>query len=434
MLFYKKGSSGYRVGCGVLKFQCSGEMRSGMLFAECRAGDGCRAECTVNHFALCTLRFALPRRLRCESRAKSLKRLTSNLYPLTFTLLLLLFGCQEKKPSAHSVPSHTVVDSHGVSVAVPDTVKRVACLDVLCYSIMLTVGEADKVVSSQVNAGLAPWVSRVRPLDGILMLQTTPGVENLLNQHADVVIGGYGGVQETQQYVTAGIVQLHAQPNVSRFQSYRQFVESQKRMVRIYGEILGPKVKARAEDWCQWYEEKIRWVTGRTDTLTHRPKTYFVRGPSPLITHGPGGYVYWYGEMAGADMVVKNDSDIEGKGELSMEELLRWDPEIIFVGRQNHLSVVTQNPSWKNIQAVRTHQILAMPGGVFFWDGGPECGLLLLYLAKHLHPGLFPDLDLRKEVQAYYRRFYACSLSDTEADQLLQGLDSQGHRENSQGI
>jgi iron complex transport system substrate-binding protein len=73
---------------------------------------------------------------------------------------------------------------------------------------------------------------------------------------------------------------------------------------------------------------------------------------------------------------------------------------------------------------------MVIPGGVLFWDGGPESALLMLYYAKKVHPELFQDLDLRIEVQEYYKRFYNCNLSNDEADRLLLGLDSKGQRGN----
>jgi iron complex transport system substrate-binding protein len=104
------------------------------------------------------------------------------------------------------------------------------------------------------------------------------------------------------------------------------------------------------------------------------------------------------------------------------------------VGRFQPASLVLDDPRWRDIEAVKKRQVLEIPAGVFFWDGGTECGLLLLYLAKHLHPDLFPDLDLRAEVRRYYRRFYRTAISDHEADLLLSGRDPQGKRGNPWGI
>lgn len=353
-------------------------------------------------------------------------------------LAFILVGCRPADRAPRDGARRTIQDISGKSVQVPAQVRRVACLDVLCYSTMVMLDEADKVVSMQVNASRAPWVDRVRPPKGIEVLQTTPTVESLVSQDVDMVFGGYGGERETEGLARAGLVQVRAQPFGKKAATADEFLASQQAMVRVFGNAMGEKAAMRAEEWCRWYDSIARLVRSRTDTIpeARRPRVYFVRGPSPLSTHGPGGYVYWYGEMAGANMVVKNMGfgSKGGYGDVVMEDLIRLNPQIVVVGRFYPASLVLDDPKWRDVEAVKKHQVLEIPAGVFFWDGGSECGLLLLYLAKHLHPELFPDVDLRAEVQRYYRRFYGATLSDREADLLLSGRDPQGRRGNPWGI
>jgi iron complex transport system substrate-binding protein len=352
--------------------------------------------------------------------------------PVTMAIALVLAGaCSGKDDRGTGL--RPVKDIYGIPRQVPDVVARVACLDVLCYSTLIMLGEADKVVAMQLNAGRSPWVSRVRPPQGVDLLGASPSTELLLAQRADLVFGGYGGDREAEAFARAGLRQVRVQAIGARATTVGEFVESQKRLVRVFGEALGVAATEKVEAWCRWYDETIRRVTTRTRLLvaSARPKAYFVRGPSALATHGKGAYVYWYGEMAGADMVVKDKS---AAGDVSVEELIRWDPEVMFVGRQYPASLVLGDPRLRDIRAIRERRVLEVPAGVFFWDGGPECGLLLLYLAKHLHPEVFGDLDLAFEVKSYYRRFYRTLLDDREVDLLLRGLGPDGERRNSFGI
>jgi iron complex transport system substrate-binding protein len=57
-----------------------------------------------------------------------------------------------------------------------------------------------------------------------------------------------------------------------------------------------------------------------------------------------------------------------------------------------------------------------------YWDYSSEGILLMEYLAKTFHPDKFPDLDMRKEVQEYYQKFYHYNLTDDEADRILNHL------------
>lgn len=113
---------------------------------------------------------------------------------VTFAILICS-GCSGNNGTTKkdSNVSRTIIDIRGVTVKIPVVVKRISCVDVLSYSIMITLGEADKVVSMQINAGRAPWVDRVRPPTGIILLESTPVIEELLRQKIDVLIGGYGG-------------------------------------------------------------------------------------------------------------------------------------------------------------------------------------------------------------------------------------------------
>jgi iron complex transport system substrate-binding protein len=103
---------------------------------------------------------------------------------------------------------------------------------------------------------------------------------------------------------------------------------------------------------------------------------------------------------------------------------------VIFVGRQYSPELVLKDPRWQRVAAVRNGRVYVVPDGVFFWDSSSEGILLLQYLAGKLHPELFPDLDLGKEVRDYYARFYRYHLNGRELDLLLAGQGPDGQRRN----
>ena len=81
-----------------------------------------------------------------------------------------------------------------------------------------------------------------------------------------------------------------------------------------------------------------------------------------------------------------------------------------------------KNPKWQNIRAVQDGKVYLCPTGVAYWDGGSEGVLFMEFLAKTIHPELFEDLDMVKEVKDYYSRFYNCDLTDDEANRILKAL------------
>lgn len=109
---------------------------------------------------------------------------------------------------------------------------------------------------------------------------------------------------------------------------------------------------------------------------------------------------------------------------------MRWNPDVILVGRQYSLDLALKDERFAEIAAVKNGRVYSSPEGVFYWDGGPESVLLMLYVAKLLYPDRFADLDVAAEVKNYYTRFYGYQLSDGEVALLLRGQSPDGRRIN----
>lgn len=324
--------------------------------------------------------------------------------------------------------ARTVVDLSGTAVTLPGRVARVACLEVLCYPRMLTLGAARDVV--QMTETDAPWMEVVDPrVREIPKVPAVANLEDLVARKVDAVFFFYDLAQTRARLGRMDVPALVSQPPGTAA-SAAEFVAANRRAVRLFGEVLGGAAARRAEDWCAWYDERVHYVTSRTARLTRaqRPRVYYVRGPDGLTTQGQGSATFWYGEMAGGDMVVK-DVPLAGRGPVSMESVLRWDPQFLLVGRSFPAALVLSDPRWQSVSAVVHRQVIESPVGVFYWDGGPESALLLEFLAKTLHPELFPELDLGKEVADYYLRFYGYRLSREQVRLLLAGRGPDGARE-----
>lgn len=334
---------------------------------------------------------------------------------------------------AEAAPARTVMDMAGRSVSIPAEVRRIACLEVLCYERLYLLGASDRI-AMMIHTN-APWMRRTNPaVDGIQQLSANPNTEELLRQRVDVVFRTYG-------YPDPAKVDLLARTGVpvvvsqtlgrDRIDSVAAFVASRDRMMRLYGEVLGGDYAKRAEEWCDWHDRKVAWVLARTRDIppAQRLRLFHVRGPAANHSQGQASNTYWYGVIAGADMVIRHHP-MAGKADFALEEILRWDPQVINVGRFYAADLVTRDPRWAQVAAVRDGRVRELPEGVFYWDGSTEGALLMLYLAKELYPERFPDLDLRREIRDYYSRFYRYRPSEAELDLMLAGRGPDGRRRN----
>jgi iron complex transport system substrate-binding protein len=347
-------------------------------------------------------------------------------------VFLLLADCG-KGGGAPASARREVVDLAGRKISIPARVSRIGCMTGASFEKALLVGGAGKVVVKA--ATCPPWVARVHPaVDGIRSLANSHGL-NLEEFHRiqPDVLFFWDDEKALSRFEDNGIPALVPQPTQA-VASETEFVQRQKDEAMLYGKVLGTAEEGNARRWCAYYDAKIAMVRSRTRGLPpqSRPRVYYVRGPKALNTHGADGNITWYGEMAGGRMVVR-ESGARGIADLSVEQILRWNPEVILVGRQYPSSLVLDDHAWREVAAVRSRRVLEIPDGVFWWDSGSEGVLLLLYLAKTFHPDLFADLDLRREVRDYYRRFYHVSLSEREIDLMLAGKGPNGSRGNRLG-
>ncbi|HVI50563.1 MAG TPA: ABC transporter substrate-binding protein [Candidatus Sulfotelmatobacter sp.] len=324
-----------------------------------------------------------------------------------------------------------VVDMAGRTVAVPDRIERVACLEVLCFQKMLMLGAADKV--TEMTMTNAPWMVTVYPaVASIAKIPVEVNFEDLLAQRVDAVFYAYSAQKTGAKLASLGLAGLVSQPEAGNVATAEGYIGEYKRAVRMFAKVLGGDAVARAEEWCVWVDRRLQMVTSRVADIpsSRRTRVYYLRGPDALTTQGPGSATYWFSTLAGADMVIR-DQSWQGKGPVSMEDMLRWNPDVILVGRHYSADLVLRDTRWAGISAVRSGRVYPTPEGVFYWDGGVESILLLEFVAKRLYPERFTDLDLAAELKDFYRRFYGYALSDSQAALLLDGRAPNGSRSNS---
>lgn len=146
-----------------------------------------------------------------------------------------------------------------------------------------------------------------------------------------------------------------------------------------------------------------------------RVRTYMAN--PDLGTYGSGKYTGLMMEHAGAYNVAA--ATIKGFKQVSLENVLEWNPAVILV-QDRYPDVVPQilnDQGWANIQALKDKKVFLMPEYAKAW-GYPMPEALALgevWLAKALYPQRFQDVDLDKMVNDYYQKFYRTSYKPDNA-------------------
>ena len=364
---------------------------------------------------------------KCSSARKVLAKLVA----VAVLGLTIAGGAIAGDARASDAPARrTVTDMTGHSVELPAKVERVACLEVLCYQKLFMLGAATRAVVMTKTS--APWMAVTNPgVSAIEKIPPEPDFEDLLLKRVDVAFFAYNADRTLKKLESLGIAGLVSQPVGRTPKTADEFLADMKRSVRLFGQVLGGEAEQRAEDWCRDLDRRVAFVSERLTGLPaeQRLKVYYVRGPGALNTQGAGSNTLWFSKLGGANMVIESQP-LAGRGSISLEDLVRWNPDVVLIGRQYPLDLVLKDERWASIAAVKNSRVYSTPEGVFYWDGGPEGVLLMELVAKLLYPDRFAGLDMTAEVQDYYARYYGYRLSSEQAALLLQGRSPDGSRLN----
>ena len=234
------------------------------------------------------------------------------------SLLLALLACHAQ--------AKTLTDLGGRAVRVPETVERVACLEVLCYPTLFLLGVADRAqFMIQTNA---PWMLATNAQAAqITKLGTEADMEALAARNIDLAFFSYNVARMQPQLDAIGLPGLVSQQTGKPPHTEDDYVRTAKATIMLFGEAFGGEALERARDYCAWFDEKRAFVAARVAglTLEQRRRLFYVRGPRTQNTHGKYAYVYWLGMLAGAHVVV-GDAPLAANGPMNMEDILEPGP------------------------------------------------------------------------------------------------------------
>ena len=191
---------------------------------------------------------------------------------------------------------------------------------------------------------------------------------------------------------------------------------------RILGQLTGRS--ERAETLARWCEETMATISGRIAAIPaeQRPRVYYARGPRGLETGLGGSINVETLGFVGARNVAA-DQPGSGLAQVSLEQVLAWNPEVIVTIDLAFAESVRSDPSWAGVRAVREGRVHLSPKLPFGWvDFPPSVNRMigLWWLAKLLYPAQFTE-DIRKLARDFHSLFYQVTPSEAQLDRVLTG-------------
>lgn len=128
-------------------------------------------------------------------------------------------------------------------------------------------------------------------------------------------------------------------------------------------------------------------------------------------------------DWAGGINVAELDSAVasEGGNEVSMEQILLWDPEVVILAPDSNYDEIFRDPAWAGVTAVKNGAVYEAPYGPYNWMDRPpsvQRVLAIQWLGSLLYPEVF-DYDMIAEAQNFYSLFFHYDLTGEEARDLM---------------
>lgn len=148
---------------------------------------------------------------------------------------------------------------------------------------------------------------------------------------------------------------------------------------------------------------------------------YAARGARGLETGLQGSLHTEAAELLG----LRNVAQIPGRSglaQVSMENLLQWQPDIILVQDATTAQHLRQDPVWRGVKAVAEDRILFLSGLPFGWLDAPP-GINRLLGLRRLQAWLDADIrqDFKADMGRYASLFWHKPLSDAQYQQIAGG-------------
>lgn len=270
--------------------------------------------------------------------------------------LALLTGACAQAPASQSSPTAssaspaaspafpaTVTDFQGKAVTIPAKPVRIVSIGASNTEYLFALGAGDRVVAVDDFSDEPAAAKAKEKVGGV-----RPNVEKIVALRADLVVS---------LRISDGSLERIAAQNIPVLVVDPKGLADATRTAELLGTAIGADGKGLARR----IQEGIDAVRAKAASVTKKRVFHEVDAsdPTKLYTAGPGSFIHDLIELAGGINIAAGAAS--PFPQLSSEEVIRQDPEVIVLGDAAYGTTAEQvqaRPGWSAITAVRTKRIV----------------------------------------------------------------------------
>jgi len=341
--------------------------------------------------------------------------------------ILLLKACavpqlSTSSPVSTGVPK-SVPPNQGTSISITDALGRQVELSAPPKRIVITgkslvmIADAtymfpqakERIIGlGSAGQGASNFISLIDPQYAAkAVLENEAGAEQIAALKPDLVLLKSYLAETTGRPIEA----LHIPVVYVDFETPEQYT----RDIAILGQIF--QDEQRAAQVNAYFQSKVEQVERTVASVDSKPRVlmlyYSDKDGVTAFNVPPSSWMQTQLVlMAGGEPVWLNTNPGKGWAQVTLEQIAAWDADQIYVISYNkNSSDVVKNlqidPTWQALRAAKQANIYAFPADIYSWDQPDTRWILgLTWLAAHLHPDRFSQVDISGEAQEFYQILY----------------------------
>lgn len=199
---------------------------------------------------------------------------------------------------------------------------------------------------------------------------------------------------------------------------------------RFMGELLG--VEDHAEELAQYAEQVFTDINALLDIPEEKKvSVYFGNGEDSLETAPRGSQHAQILDVINAVNVADLELGDGSRVQISAEQLLAWDPDVIVVNGEpkadksgsSAAEDILSNPDYASLKAVQDQKVYGTPNAPFSWvdrPAGPNRLIGMRWFSALIYPE-YIKCDINEEIHKFFDLFYHVDLSDEQLENVLKG-------------
>ncbi|MEY8763622.1 MULTISPECIES: ABC transporter substrate-binding protein [Clostridium] len=325
---------------------------------------------------------------------------------LILVLIVCTFGACNKSTTASTQGANaadnreiTVTDGAGRKIKLSKPAEKILTNYPIAVQILCALGKQNNILGADGNVIKDPLTFSPKSGTNKVSSANEMNVEQIVASKPDLVI-----MQKKNQKIVPSL----EKSNIKVFVANAESLDELESTVKNLGIAVGRE--KQSHEFMNYYAKTLNSIDNKLKAVdqNNRPKVYMAGG-AMYSTPGKNMFQNSLIKLAGGVNVAESLSESAKWSQVSAEQVINWNPDVIILTQYCGVKPqdVLNNPTLKDINAVKNKKVYLMPSKMSAWDMPcPQTILGIMWLSKKINPQVFKDIDIMEEVNDFYQKFY----------------------------